>query len=38
MEKHDDFFPSGAVSFFLLMIAFYVLLWLLVFKLLLDFS
>ncbi|MFN3976792.1 MAG: hypothetical protein ACK4LT_07005 [Aquificaceae bacterium] len=26
--KHEDFFPKGAVAFFLLMLGFYALVWL----------
>jgi len=35
-EKHGDFFPSGAVAFFVFMIAFYALLWILVYMVLLE--
>ena len=34
--KHDDFFPIGAIYFFISMIAFYALLWFGIFKVLID--
>jgi len=35
-EKHEEFFPSGAIYFFLFMIAFYALLWFMVYGVLLE--
>ncbi|RLJ71288.1 hypothetical protein BCF55_1587 [Hydrogenivirga caldilitoris] len=38
MEGREGFFPSGAVSFFGLLVGFYLFLWALVYLLLLSFS
>jgi len=38
MEEREDFFPSGAISFFGFLVGFYVFLWALVYILLLAFS
>ena len=38
MGEREDFFPSGAISFFILMTGFYVFLWGLVYLLLISCS
>ncbi len=38
MNHEEDFFPSGAVSFFAFLVGFYVFLWMLVYFLLLSFA
>ena len=37
-ERKESFFPSGAVSFFIFLLGFYVFLWLMVYALLISFS
>ncbi len=38
MGDNEEFFPSGAVSFFAFLVGFYVFLWILVYLLLLSFA
>jgi len=38
MKNGEEFFPSGAVSFFIFLVCFYVFLWGLVYLLLLSFA
>jgi len=38
MGEREDFFPSGAISFFGFLVGFYIFLWVLVYILLLTFS
>ncbi len=38
MGEKEEFFPSGAISFFVLLVGFYVFLWGLVYLLLLSFA